>query len=328
MSEADRKPGIAVWGVGEHARKKTLPALAECAAVRLVGLTTRNATVRAEQARKWGCLTWERPEEMLTDTRVDVVYLATPNGTHHDYGLQVLEAGRHLWCEKSLTDALEKSEELVSKARSRDLALSETFVYWHHPQYDQIRDWLDAGQIGRIRSVTARFGFPHRDRDDVRYDAKLGGGALLDIGVYPLSAARYLIGEELEWVAAQLESDVGYEVDTGGSALLRFPSGVDALLEWGFGRSYRNEVELWGTGGTIRAERAFSKPPTLSPALTLSPQEGEKIAAAVEPADHFVRMFTALAAALADGDEREWYRTEALAQARMVAAVRAAARAR
>jgi len=317
----DAAPGVAVWGVGNHAQRNTLPALSQCQAVRLVGLTTRNERVRDEQARKWGCKTWATPRDMLGDPDVDVVYLATPVGLHHEHGLLVLQAGRHLWCEKSLTPSLDASQELVEVSAELDLALCEAFMYLHHPQFRQLLDWILEAEIGQIRSINSRFGFPHLSPDDIRYIAELGGGALLDIGCYPLSAALTIAGEDPDCVHAVLDRDEGYAVDTAGAALLRFPSGISALLEWGFGRAYRNELEVWGEDGTITAERAFSKPPDFSPRTVLQRQDGTVVDDEIPPANHFVRMFDAFARVLGNGAAREEYRRRALCQARTVAAV-------
>ncbi|UCC49509.1 MAG: Gfo/Idh/MocA family oxidoreductase [Gemmatimonadota bacterium] len=314
-------PGVGVWGVGNHAQRSTLPALSECPAVRLVGLTTRSEKVREEQARKWNCKAWKTPRDMLQDPEVEVVYLATPVGLHHEHGLLALQAGRHLWCEKSLTASLDTSQELVEVSTELDVALCEAFMYQHHPQFRQVLQWIVDGQIGQIRSISSRFGFPHLGPDDIRYVRELGGGALLDVGCYPLSAALAIAGEEPDGVHAVLGRDEGYAVDTAGSALLRFPSGISALLEWGFGRAYRNELEVWGEDGTIIAERAFSKPPDLSPRTVLRRQDGTVVDSDIPPANQFVHMFATFAGVLEADAAREEHRRRALRQARTVAAV-------
>ncbi len=319
------KIGVGVWGVGQHARKNTLPALFECDAVDLIGLTTRDRRVREEQAAEWGCRAWSSPQEMLEDSDVEAVYVSTPIGLHGEHGAAVLSAGRHLWCEKALTDTLDAASRLHQLSSERDLALCEAFMYLHHPQFARIKEWLLAGEIGRPHSITARFGFPHMPGDDIRYVRELGGGALLDVGVYPLSMTLALLDGEPDTIAARLSDESGYEVDTGGAALLRFPGNVDALLEWGFGRAYRNELEIWGEEGTIVAERAFSKPPTLAPQVWLKRQSGEVVEERIPPSNHFVLMFEAFALAVADASLRAAYRERTLRQARLVSALKTTA---
>jgi NDP-hexose-3-ketoreductase len=263
---------------------------------------------------------------MLADPEVDAVYLSTPIGLHEQQGLSVLEAGRHLWCEKSLTDSLGATERLADAARERDLVLAEAFMYLHHPQLLALQRWIESGAIGRVRSIQGRFGFPHLDPGDSRYRPDLGGGALLDIGVYPASAALFLTGEEPETVLAQLGRDDGYEVDTNGSALLRFASDVHAFLDWGFGRAYRSELEVWGEAGTIFVERAYSKPAAFVASLSLRRQDGGIEEKTAGSANHFVLMFSSFARAIENAALREGYQQQALRQARVVAAIREAAR--
>ena len=100
-----------------------------------------------------------------------------------------------------------------------------------------------------------------------KYKKALGGGALLDAGCYTLHAASCLTGDEPNFLSVCLGSEAGYEVDTTGSALIVFKSGSHALLDWGFGHAYVNEIEIWGERGRVRAERALSKPPSIAPRL-------------------------------------------------------------
>ena len=96
---------VAALGIGEHARRNTLPALDQCASVNLKGLYSRNHTIVQEQAKKYNCAVYTRPDDLLNDPKLDVVYIATPIGLHYEWGYKVLQSGKHLWCEKSLTDS-------------------------------------------------------------------------------------------------------------------------------------------------------------------------------------------------------------------------------
>jgi predicted dehydrogenase len=315
--------GVAVVGVGDHARRNALPALAAVDAVRLVGVHSRDPARRAEAAQRWSCSDFPTYEALLADPRVEAVYVALPVGLHAAAAAAALAAGRHVWCEKSLTAALPEALRLLDAARAADLALCECFMFRHHAQLARVRALLREGAVGRVRSLTARFGVPHLAAGNVRYDRALGGGALLDLGCYPLSAARALLGEPAE-VAASSHRDEGYAVDTAGAALLRFGGGATALLDWGFGRAYRNEIEVWGDAATLSVERAFSKPATLATALVTRPAAGERREETVAADDHFAAMFRALAGAVREPAERARHRDEAEAQARAMDRLRRA----
>lgn len=316
--------GVALLGAGEHARRNLLPALAATPSVRLVGLHARRAEVRDEAARRFGCRAYADAESVLKDAEVEVVVIALPNGLHGMWAERALSAGKHVWCEKPLAPRLADVLGLLETARRRNLGLVECFMFTSHPQFARVRDLLRGGAIGRLHSMTARFGIPHRKPGDIRYDPALAGGALLDVGSYPLKLAGLVLPGPPATVNATIGRQDDHAVDTGGSALVTDEGGVCALLDWGFGRFYSNEAEFWGSEGVLRVERPFSKPPDLATRLTLISRDGP-IEEVVPGHDHFAAMFEDLAASVADGDRRSALWKEAEDQARVLSRVRQAA---
>ena len=299
--QAPEKLRLAVLGVGEHARRNILPAIRGCERVALHGLFDLDEKVKLDAAEQYGARAYPSADELFADDEVDAVYIAVPTGLHAELGERALEAGRHLWCEKSFCANWDDWQRLVDLARSKRLAAFECLMFPHHAQFRRILQHLADRTIGAVRSVTARFGFPHLKPENFRYHKRLGGGAVLDAGAYPLCAARILLGK-VETVDALIETEPGYEVDTAGSALLGAPSGAHAHLEWGFGRAYRNEIEIWGQQGTLYAGRVFSKPPTLETTLHFQMQNGEERDETVEPCNHFTVMLDAFAEAVQAGE--------------------------
>lgn len=284
---------VAVWGLGGHARRNLLPALVSSANVSLRGVWTRSAQARADVAAEYDVVAYASADAMLADSEVDAVVVATPVGLHVAHGVQVLRAGKDLWCEKSLAANLGQAQDLIRAADETGQQVHELFMFLWHPQFAALQELVSSGQLGEVRGVTARFGFPHLASDNVRYSKELGGGALRDAGAYPYAAAHALLGVPTSH-AQQLWTAPGYDVDTEGSALLTYDCGARALLEWGFGLSYRNEIEVWGTEGSARLQRAFSKPGTLETQISVQPQSGAAHVVTVAPANHFERMFSNL----------------------------------
>ncbi len=308
----NRRIGIGLVGVGSHARRNLLPTMAASDVVNLVGVSSRNAASRDSAAADWACRAYASFDEMLDDSAVAVVYISVPVGLHSEHALRALEAGKHVWCEKSLTATEDQWRRLLARARTLDLSLCEAYMFRFHPQFSRLRQLVAEGAIGRLRNLTARFGFPHLPRDNCRYSPTLGGGALLDAGGYPLAAARKLARSMPLDVCALLESDAGYEVDTAGSALMRFSGGEHAHLEWGFGRTYINEITMWGDGGTIHVDRAFSKPPDLVTTITIHDTKALPRKESIPPANHFSIMLAAFAETVTGraAREREWTEVE------------------
>jgi len=315
---------VGVWGLGDHARRNLLPALAASPSTNLAAIATRNLDVLGEQAGLWSCDAMGSLDEMLTSAQVDAVFVATPIGCHYEDGLKVLKAGRHLWCEKAFTAEFSHAEDLITAAESQDLSVCVSCPPFYHAQFQALADLVEAGRIGAIRSISARFGFPHVDQGNSRYDPDIGGGALLDMGFYTLAVPLRLLGRPATIAGASMETESGYQIDTGGAALMRFDTGVTSSAEWGLGRDYINELTVWGETGVAIAQPAFSKPGHLVPRLTVRRQNAEEDITIAE-SDQMAEMISVFATAAEDPSLRQQLRDEALAQQKLLAHTRDAA---
>ena len=263
---------IAVWGVGSHAIKSVLPAIADSVDLELIGIHTRNPKVLSEHSKSYGCLAWADPAEMLADTSVDVIYLATPTALHYTHGFQVLAADKDLWCEKPLTTTLIDAQHLCQMAEDNGRALAVVCGPRYHPQFNALQNQMNNGAIGSVTNIFASFYFPHLRSDNFRYNPDLGGGALLDIGFYLLSVVDALVPGVLVELKCAIETQIGYCVDTNATATLHFDDGSVADLLWGYGGDYQNFVSIIGDNGQLTATPFFSKPQNLPPYIHLSNQ--------------------------------------------------------
>ncbi len=309
---------VAVIGVGSHALRNTLPALQAMNEVNITGILTRNRTVAKQASETYRCESFTSLEQILENDQVNCVYIALPTGLHAEYGLKVVDAGKHLWCEKSLTHDLDSCTQLLARAQQDNLAVCECFMYQFHPQFEQLKKLINESRIGKPRNILARFCFPHRDPGDVRYSAALGGGALLDAGCYLLHSCRQLLQEEPTAVISSVTTETGFEVDTLGYAVLEFGAGETAWLNWGYGLAYVNELEVLGESGRIRVERAFSKPADHVSTIEIQDAEGTREVVEIPPANHFVKMFSEFARACKDDALKTAWINDAMAQSRLL----------
>lgn len=312
MSVASRVR-VAVWGLGPHARNKIVPAIAECRATTLAGVTTRKRDVGEASAAQFNTRYFETPEEMLASPEVDVVYLSTPIGLHSAQGLDVLSAGKHLWCEKSLTSSADATRLLASQAGARGLGLCEAFMYLYHQQWRALQR-LVTDEVGTLHSIAARFTMPWPKEPGFRRSPELGGGALLDVGCYPVSLALALGAGEPNVLTASVRFDDG-GVDVDGHATLLFPSGTLAQLEWGFGRAYLNDLSISGERVSLAADRVFSKSGPQPPTIVVGDMHGNRRSESIEQGNAFVSMLEAFAASVGDQPTMARLRAEAVRQA-------------
>jgi predicted dehydrogenase len=136
-------------------------------------------------------------------------------------------------------------------ARRLDLVLMENFLFLHHSQHDVVRSLVQDGEIGELRSFSSAFGIPPLDPSSFRYQRELGGGALLDLGVYTLRVAQMHLANDLQVVGACHRVDHASGVDVAGGALLSTTDGVTAQLDFGFEHAYRSDYTIWGSKGRI-----------------------------------------------------------------------------
>ncbi|WP_208720227.1 Gfo/Idh/MocA family protein [Amycolatopsis circi] len=262
-----RKVRLGVLGCARVARRRFLPALAAASGLELTAVASRDPARAAEFAAEFGGEAVAGYRNLLDRDDVDAVYLPLPTGLHFDWARQALTAGKHVLAEKPLTAGLGETEELVELARRTGLLLRENLMFLHHRQHTAVRELVASGEIGDLRSISAVFGHPPLPAGDVRYRTDLGGGSLLDVGVYPIRLAQFFDAGLWQVAGAVLRRDPR-GADVAGSALLRSAAEHTAQLEFGFEHHYRNVYRLWGTEGLVTVRHAFTpgadKPPSVT----------------------------------------------------------------
>jgi xylose dehydrogenase (NAD/NADP) len=188
-------------------------------------------------------------DRLLDDSGVDAVYVSLPNGLHHEWTIRSLEAGKHVLVEKPFTRSAQQAEECFDLARERGRALLEAFMYRHHPQPGEVKRLLDEGAVGRVQLVRASFSFLLGSLSDVRADPELEGGALMDIGSYCVSIARFLLGEPERVSGEQVLGETG--VDMAFHGTLRFRGDVVAQFDCSFTQPEYERLDIVGDHGWL-----------------------------------------------------------------------------
>jgi predicted dehydrogenase len=241
------------WGIlgpGRIARKFA-SALKESEGAELAAVGSRSLERAESFASEFGFARAHGSyEELAGDDGIDAVYIGTPHSRHRDDTLLCLRAGRHVLCEKAFAINASEAEEMITTARSEGLALMEAMWMRFMPSILKVREMIDGGEIGEVRRITADFGFrAGLDPNSRLFDPVLGGGALLDVGVYPVSLAYFLLGEpeSVEGIAHIGETGV----DEEGTALLEYENGAQAILTMSLRLEGPKEAHILGTEGSI-----------------------------------------------------------------------------
>ena len=256
-------------------------------------------------------------EALLADPDVDAIYNPLPNGLHVEWSIRALEAGKHVLCEKPLTRRPEDVDRAFDVAEREGRVLAEAFMWRHHPQVAHARELLDEGAIGDLRIIRAHFAFAVGHPDDIRLQAALDGGGLMDVGCYCVSGCRTLAGAEPERAFAEYVAG-GHGVDVALAATLRFPG--DVLAQFDCGLSYPGGSLLAAVG----TEGAFALADPWhgnDPVIELRRADGSVERIDAGPANSYALELADFEAAARGERPPLLRRDDALGQARAIAAL-------
>lgn len=206
---------------------------------------------------------------LVASEKIDAAYIPLPPALHHQWAKKALEAGKHVFVEKPSTTTLADTEDLISLASEKKLALHENYMFIYHSQIEELNKVVESGEIGDVSLYRITFGFPMRAKNDFRYNKDLGGGALLDAGGYCLKYANYLLGGNAHITTAQANYIDGFDVDMYGSATMANDKGQIAQIAFGMDNDYRCDIEIWGSKGTITSNRILTAPADFIPSYTI-----------------------------------------------------------
>lgn len=191
-------------------------------------------------------------EALVADPEVDAIYIATPNTLHYENCRLCLEHGKHVLCEKPFTINETQAQELYRLAEEKHLFLMEAFWIWLLPLYGKLREVLATSTIGEVQKITCQYGFVASGaRKDRKFNSSLGGGALLDIGIYNLGFLRIITGQQPERVETREVHINEYGTDDYSELCLTYPGGCTAESIQTIGRELERNARIVGTKGSI-----------------------------------------------------------------------------
>jgi D-xylose 1-dehydrogenase (NADP+, D-xylono-1,5-lactone-forming) len=267
------------WGIlsTAHISRKVIPPLKRSQRNELHAVASRVETRAVEFARTWDIpQAYGSYEALLSDPDIDVIYNPLPNSLHAEWTIKALQAGKHVLCEKPLAISLEEVDAMAKAAQESGKILAEAFMYRHHPQTLKVKELINEQAVGKVRLIRGSFTFNMLDRPaDIRLDADLGGGCLWDVGCYPVSYTRFMLGAEPEEVFGWRE-DSSDGVDIHFVGQMRFPESTFAQFDNSFSTAFRTQIEVVGTLGTITIPHPFT-PGRKETLLLLRQDETQKI---------------------------------------------------
>lgn len=256
-----RKLKLGILGCAGIAKKSMIDNFLDTGRFEVTAIASRSL----EKAKAYCNLFGGRPvmgyAQLLKIDDIDCIYNPLPTGMHYEWSMKCIEAGKHMFVEKSFCNNLKEASEVIEAAKARGLITFENFMFRKNDQYTFIKNELNKGTLGELKMFRSSFGFPiFNPETNIRYKPSLGGGALLDAGAYVLQGAQLLIGHEQRVVSSILQSSDIYNVDFHGYVTLKSDQGVVSQLAFGFENFYQNNIEIWGSEGKLFVNRAYTSP--------------------------------------------------------------------
>ncbi|MBI5944295.1 MAG: Gfo/Idh/MocA family oxidoreductase [Chloroflexi bacterium] len=224
---------------------------------RLLAVASRSISSAESYAREW-----EIPrahgsyEALLADPEIDVIYNSLPNHLHAEWTIKSLRAGKHVLCEKPFALTLNEVDSMITAARETGKVLAEAFMYRHHAQTLKVKEIVDSGMLGTIQLIKGAFTFTLTREGNYRWTKEMGGGSLWDVGCYPISYARMIVGAEpVEVFGWQVTGQGGSDESFIGQ--MRFKDGIHMQFDCGFKLPLRSRVEIIGTDAALNIPNPF-----------------------------------------------------------------------
>ena len=249
-----------VLGAAKIAVEKVIPAMQQGAATEITGLASRDLARAQSAARALGIpKAYGSYEELLADDEIEAIYNPLPNHLHVPWTIKAAAAGKHVLCEKPIGMSVAEVKTLIAARDRTGVLMQEAFMVRTHPQWTATRELIRAGRIGSLRAVTGFFSYFNRDAANIRNQLAAGGGALMDIGCYPITMARFVFEREPRRCLGLIERDPDTRIDRLTSAILDFDSG-QATFTCSTQLVPYQRMQFYGPRGRIAVEIPFNAP--------------------------------------------------------------------
>jgi predicted dehydrogenase len=249
-----------VLGTAKIALTKVIPAMQRSEWCEIAAIASRDFAKADESAERLNIpKAYGSYEELLADDSIEAVYIPLPNHLHVRWTIKAAEAGKHTLCEKPIALNATEARTLINVRDRTGVRIQEAFMVRTHPQWLEARKLIHSGKIGALRSITGFFSYFNPDPTNIRNQLELGGGALMDIGCYPINISRFMYETEPRRVLSLIERDAENGTDTLTTAVLDFPNGHSTFTCSTRLAPYQRMI-FHGTEGRIEVLIPFNAP--------------------------------------------------------------------
>ena len=286
-----KKFNIGVIGCADIAKRHVIPAIISSTHFNLHSVGSEDPSKHMSFFNKNNIKFEDSYKKIIENKLVDVVYIPLPNSLHYKWAKESLLKNKHVIVEKPLSSNFNDVKDLINIARENNLVLFENFQFRFHSQMQFLLESVQSKIIGELMFLRSDFCFPFpENKNNIRYNKNLDGGALFDTGVYPLRVSQLFLGPDIDIAYSRLFFDETHKIEIAGNATIeKKSSNLFSQISFGFGRFYQNSIELYGSKGKIISKRIFTSPPGKTTDIYIETEKGIKIEL-IEKENHFIKM--------------------------------------
>ena len=283
------------WGILGAARinQQLMPAIVEAENSELVAIASRRPGAAAETLAKYApqqkdVKIYDNPESLLADDGIQVVYIPLANNEHAQWVLRAIEHGKHVLCEKPMALTVADIEAIEAAAQKHNVTVMEGFMYRFHPQHARVKEIIDSGLIGEVRSVRSCFSYLMQPARQYRIADSIdnGSGAMWDIGCYAIHAARLPFYDNTPVAISAMAKHIESGADISCNGIIDFGDGKYAHFDFGFEHARRAEYEIIGTKGGLKCHNVWAKQAE-TPVISWWTEAGQQDEEILPLANHF-----------------------------------------
>jgi predicted dehydrogenase len=317
------------WGVlgcAGIAAKAVIPAIQSSRLGRVEAIASRDIEKARTMAARFGiAAAYGSYEELLADPTIDAIYNPLPNHLHVPMTIKALEYGKPVLCEKPVARDAAEAMTLAAAQEVSGLPVAEAFMVRHHPQWKTARSLIASGRLGKARVIHTIFSYHLDDPSNVRNQADIGGGGLLDVGCYAVNTARFLFDAEPLGAIALVERDPVFGTDRLASGMLAFPDGRQLVFTCSTQLALTQKVTVLGTSGRLEIPVPFNSPADQPTVIVLDDGRdlvgGGREEVTVAPVDQYREQVDAFAEAVLGGTPLAWGVDDAIANMKAIDAL-------
>ncbi len=247
---------VGIWSFSNHFKNKVFPSIKNNKKINITAILSNKPKDKHFNLRnvKW----FKKKSKFFKDNKFDFVYISSINAYHFKNSKYALENNVNVICEKPICLNLKQLNELNEIAIKKKKKIFEMIQYINHPLFFKLEEIISKKIIGKIIKIKSSFKIPLNDKENFRYNKSLGGGALYDVGFYPISLLFTLFkSKKIEIIKSKLVKKKG--LDLSGSLFLKNENNTNFFLYWAFNSKYENFVKIYGEKGLIKVKFIFSK---------------------------------------------------------------------